>query len=542
MIEHKIFVFLLSIFLVMQYIFQYFYYTLPEWDTYGDLIKVGQMITDSTLQTAYRPLYYSAISLLSQTFNLNSYFTLLYVLLPLQSTLMLVGYIFLKKKSNALWLFLLMSVPVINIEVGTVRPQSILIIFTPVFFYFLKKWNETKQWKWILLSAAIAVGGMYYHEMFAFVVAALVIYAILIQIKKLNSKSKKVPILYLLLVTVTFLWLSEVIPSLAFVKLFSTSLIFRIINVTHWKLWFLNSYGTDGLDIGWTGLGGVLQYYGYYVSPIIFLSMLVVFKHLFSVIRRDLLSLALFLVFFICSSLSEIFPRLGFTYLPERIWLIGNIVLLLLLMKLIGESNKVVRFLENRIIVILIVGSILLGMVGSAYVAFQKKSLTNREEMPAAEWIRKNTPVDSIIFSQPANVSLIEYFGKRKINTLSDELLGLTGVKTETPFIYSQESEPAERIYQRIQSFDILSSDLNEFIKDVNMYRSIINPQNSAVTSLAQAGKDIYLLYSNQKFKNIYASRKWWLDANYFGADLNSINSKYELVYSKNEVYIWRIK
>ncbi len=162
--------------------------------------------------------------------------------------------------------------------------------------------------------------------------------------------------------------------------------------------------------------------------------------------------------------------------------------------------------------------------------------------MPAAEWIRKNTPVDSIIFSQPANVSLIEYFGKRKINTLSDELLGLTGVKTETPFIYSQESEPAERIYQRIQSFDILSSDLNEFIKDVNMYRSIINPQNSAVTSLAQAGKDIYLLYSNQKFKNIYASRKWWLDANYFGADLNSINSKYELVYSKNEVYIWRIK
>lgn len=541
-VEHKALFLTLLAFFVLQYVFQFFYYTLPEWDTYGDLIKISQMISGNTLQTAYRPLYFSAISLLSQTLRMDPYYTLLYILLPLQSSLILVGYYFLHKKYGLLWLFTLMSVPVINIEIGTIRPQSILIVFVPIFIFFLKKWHETKQIRWKILSTAIAVGGMYYHEMFAFVVVALLIYIILIQIQKLKNKSKKIPILYLLLVTVTFLWLSEVIPSLAFVKLFLVSLISRIINPSHWKLWFLNSYGTDGLDIGWTGLGGILRYYGYYVSPIILVSMLVVFKHLFSVVKKDIFSMTLFLVFLICSSLSEIFPRLGFTYLPERIWLLGDIVLLLLFMKLIGESKNVKTFLNNKIITSLTILSVLLGISGSTYIAFQKKSLTNREEMPAAEWIRNNTDPDSIIFSQPANISLIEYFGKRKINTLSDELLGLSGVKTQTPFIYSQESEPADNIYNRIKNFDTLTGDLNEFVKDVNMYRSIINPHDSIITSLSQSGKNIYLLYSNQKFKNIYATRKWWLDANYYGVDLNLINTKYKLVYSKNEVYIWRIK
>ena len=52
---------------------------------------------------------------------------------------------------------------------------------------------------------------------------------------------------------------------------FSLNILLAVSDTSEWRWWFLDSYSNSGMsnEVGWSGLQGMLQYYGYYVSPVI---------------------------------------------------------------------------------------------------------------------------------------------------------------------------------------------------------------------------------------------------------------------------------
>ena len=67
---------------------------------------------------------------------------------------------------------------------------------------------------------------------------------------------------------------------------------------------------------------------------------------------------------------------------------------------------------------------IMVGIGGSFYVAKNKGSLTSRNELKAAEWIRNNLPDDVIVATQESNDVMLEYFARKEWRPIKEFVPG----------------------------------------------------------------------------------------------------------------------
>ena len=533
----------------------HFYIFMPEWDGYTQLIEIKNVLKNNILLIPYRGFFTVATVLLTRWAQIPPYTVFTFLFVALQASLIIVIFLLLKmtaiKKPWLQLIFLLsaLAVPVINLEIDAVRPQNIFLILLPVYFYFLLRALTTRRKTYWILSTLIAWGSLNYHEFFIFIFLLHNFTLILLFFQRyyLKAEDKRDRLIFYLLLLV-FLLLAllsrEYFPFLNYFILVAKKIAAQIVQTEKWRWWFLNNYSGDYSQqpLGWPGIWGALKYYAYYASPLVLFSF---FLLLLESVRQKkipfLLLPATFLVFLLLIY-AELLPRLNYTYLPERVWVIIDILMILSLPLLFVYLPP--KSFWKKTFPFLLASLSLIGLMGTVYVAKNKKSLISQNEFHAAQWIKTYTPPETIFISQTANGPLIKYFAQRQMVAFPPDFTQnytLDNRKINPDFLQKNLLANIEHLLhqQKIKSLD----DLNFVIRYLKENRQrLVRLQQKTKTSFFSSDSPLYILYSLDKFKTLYSQREWWLKANYYNLDINKLTEKYPLVYNKNGIYIWRVK
>lgn len=569
---------------LLHYLFYRNYHFIPEWDAYGKLGEIEEVIRTGEIGLTYRGFFTGATAFLSMFTKLSPYelFTGFYIFL--QSSLIFCLYSLAKLykiKNNWLVILILaasLAVPVINMEIDTLRPQSMIVIFLPLYIYFI--FRALRDHKLIYWAAAslIAVGGLNYHEFFVFIFLLHIFWIIVGAFHFFLHRAKdwKDRTIIGLVIALLFSHLGTIFSQFtffAFAKSMMTTIIGRMMTAK-WQWWFLDSYNTDGadLDVGWKGIAGAAQYYGYYMGPVILMVLLALLvllifrpRHTFkdTAVQVSGLFLLVFLFF------AEYLPRIGFYYLPERFWILITLAGLPLLVPLIATINTLTK--PTRAAYAFIAAWVIaatVGIGGSLYVAKTKAALTSPAEHDAALWIKQNTAPSAIFFSQAANGPMVNYFAKRSLVVPVESYFMNEEFEKEKPIAKIILPDP-EDINRQIaaeqeavqQAFSVLAA--NRF-ENPTAFIGIFNASTTRIQQLKEQLQQIqaahsvkeskpgnaakkptqplYILYSYHKFNSLYSQREWWQKANFYGAALDKFDKAYPLIYNKNGVMIWEVQ
>ena len=251
-----------------------------------------------------------------------------------------------------------------------------------------------------------------------------------------------------------------------------------------------------------------------------------------------------FLIFYFF--LSELLPRMNFTLLPDRYWFMFDIALLILLVEIFKIIEKTSKVNYNKYL-ILFVFMIAISMGGSFYVAKEKKSLTTKSDFVASQWILNNTPKDAVFITQASNTPMIYYFARRKsldveINFFMEVELKINYLEKIINNDETQINSENTRIREAVDSINSKNENYNNsilIIEEAVKNKDLLANKLQHLHDYNNA--PLYILYSDNKFSNIYDQRIWWKNVNYYGAKLEKFNY-YPLVYSSDGVYIWKIK
>ncbi len=539
----------------------YFYRFIPEWDGYTDLVKIGNDVKSGEIGQIYRGFFYTASDILAVFSRIEPYTIFTIFFIGLQTSLLLVLYRLIRifKINNlaieATLYLVALSIPVINMEVDMTRPQNVVIIFLPILIYFLFQYSQERKSAYLILSALIGIFGINYHEFFIF---PLLVYigwlAFFIAKKTLNkSDGAKNQIIYSLLLLCFFLASVVAIEKLNILQSIintAQNIGKDILNISQWKLWFLGNYSSDGtnLQMGWPGIGGAAKYYAYYLSPILAFIM-GVFVYFF-IIKAPLykqallrIILPLFLVLFI---FSEILPRLNHLYLPERFWLLMDILIIIAMVPIIKFVSTQYPKIIKLFLIILILSCV--SILGSFYVAINKKALTSDNEYRAALWIKKNTPENAFFITQSANGPMLHFFAHRTTVPVSSEYFlsdKILEQDPETEIIklrkYHEKRIKEANSYVELYTTNKISfPEFSDKIQEEKILIKKIEREIATWEKLVDQSK--YVVYSFDKFNTIYKEREWWMSANAYGANLEKFNKAYTLVYADGGVYIWKIR
>ncbi len=508
-------------------LFFHFYKFIPEGDGYLKIMEIKNVINGAPI-SMHRGLFTTALASISIVSKISLY-TLFSVHLVYLQVFCIILAIHTLLQSNKLsfsfrllLLFAPFASPVLNMEIDIVRPQSILLIFLFVYVilidYILKNYSHKSTPYW-LLTTSIALLGILYHALFLIILLAHTFF-VASYVKKyfLQSKTMRfysLPILFsipFLIISLGWLLHSK-IPVIKIFYRLPSYIIHEIATPSKWQLWFIDYYTTE-TELGWSGLIGTLKYYAYYTSPlVIFFTLLTIIllvkkKQKF---KLSILTTTLIVLFAVPFIFAEILPRMGFFYLPERMWLsivISSILLVTILSKKIFSlsSKYYLPFILFAYTLVLI------GVSGSVYVASQKKAYTSDDEYQASQWVKKNTPPNSMFITQLGNSPMITFFANRDMSTATSNFFNNPFKKLSTSLI-----NPSQKS-TRTKS---------------------MSPKNYLRNDLVTI--PTYALYSTQKFDNIYSKRKWWRESNHYGAQIENLTKSYPLVYSNNGIYIWRL-
>ncbi len=535
-------------YLALHLVFYSIYFTIPEWDSYSNIVSVRENLISGSIVSSYRPLFNASLTIFSVVSSVDPYVLFPIVLIIAQSSLLFSVYLFTKDNKDkflrGLLLASTLAVPVINMEIDIPRAQSILLILMPILFYFLNTYFSTKKnLRDLIVIFWISIVGLLYHELFAILVLIVLFSVAKIIIKYLINGDKKDKLIIFLICLVALL-----LGWIAYSNIFSVSyaiglvnkVISNLINNFSWKWWFLSTdLSADNMFVAWIGWKSIAMYYGYYLSPII-VGWILILSISFTKIRKlTKIQTSLLFAGIIFFSLSEILPRMNIGILPERSWVFFDVIILLFTAYFLKKIKL------SEITNIFIVFLIIISIYGSFVVAVGKKSLTSPEEMEAAEWIKTNTPKESIFISQQANNQIIWFFGERKLISpnkdffLSENIIEQNEVNICESDIVASE---INKVKSLLSDFDIIYGNVESLSVYVNDARAKIKRFKSiCYPSLIFFHSPTYVMYSSNKFEGIYSTREWWRDVNYFGAKLDKFNI-YPLEYDYGGVKIWRLR
>lgn len=547
---YKFIFFGIGAFLLVHLITTTVYKFVPEIDGYAYITNAEQNISSGIFSTPYRPMFAIFVNFISLISKIPPYWIFKFGMIIIQISGIYYLYQIIRiadiKQRAIKYIILLsfVSVPVINLEIDYTRANVIFILAILPFIFYLSKGLGGER-KYFLFSSAIATTGLLIHEFFIifFLINAFLVLNYFYQ--KLSAKRK---LSFCIISSFVFFVMLLNIDKFSFILTplqLTEDFIKLVRNGLHWTWWFLGEYSNiDGFNLGWTGFGNVLNYYAYSVSPFLFLVflfyLLILIKKIYSnekITLTEKIALAFLLIglFF-----SEFLPRINFKTLPDRFWPMTS-------MSLIALSPFVfskLKFSDKKIFQIIILALIITGIGGSIYVARVKAGYVSAKEYETAQWIKNNTPKDSLFITQGGNGIMLNFFAKKEsISPCSSFFLPENKYNRDTSI--KQSDKTLKNIHELFQASLENPTDYNLSMLNLNLkaYREETKKEKEKIA--IPKNKPVYVLYSFDKFNNYYANRKWWRDINFYGADLSKFNEMngYELVYNNSDViYIWRKK
>lgn len=549
-------------FLLLHVVNYHFYRFMPEWDGYTDLIKLEKGLEDQHVAQGYRGFFYSSIGILATFSGIQLYTLFTFILIALQTSLLLVLSQLIrlsdvKKKSVEAVIYLLaLSVPVINMEIDMTRPQNTVIIFLPILVYFAFRFFTEQKISFFLLASIIAIGGMNYHEFFVFPLLTYAAWIGLVFMRRaLSSDVPRDRRIIAALVIACFgligVLASREVGALQGAVATAWNILLHVSDVSAWRLWFIGSYSSDGagLQMGWPGVTGAAKYYAYYFSPaLVFITVALVFGFARKIpfmkdpLIRIILPLLLVLFMF-----AEILPRLNHLYLPERFWLLMDILLVIAsipILKYVSEKYPK----RSKTILLSFMALCVIGIAGSFYIASHKKALTSESEYRAAMWIREHTAESSSFITQAANFPMIAFFAERKVIQIEPYYFLAEEVLEQDP---KAEIERLSRsVVERNAEIDSLVNQYTEnrvsffeFADEIQAQKATLKKTEKEISALEKlVDQPKYVVYSFDKFDTMYREREWWMRENAYGANIEKFNDAYPLVYEQDGVYIWKVR
>jgi hypothetical protein len=533
----------------------HFYHYIPEGDGYLDMVRIDNTVETGRVSTTYRTLFNTSMSLIVAFGNISSYRLFSFWIIFLESSVIISLYLLIKKyeiKDSFFQLLILLSalsIPVLNMEIDYVRPQTLLIILFPIYLYFLSLALQTKKSECWILPTTIAFIGIGYHQFFLFIFVAHVFIIFLYLLKLFSRSDKRNKLSFILGGVIFFLLLSNLY--FVFLKNNQTyqensyyfNTIVTAVKNMHWRWWFLNNYPVEAqptLPMGWSGTSGAIKFYSYYIGPITasLLLLLLYFIYKEKSIKFDKLIQFCFPLFLFFLFFAEILPRFNRPLIPERFWLPIDILLLFLSVPL---WKKLLHIIKKQIIYIFIIFIVITGIAGSFYVAYGKNnSIVSENDIESAGWIRSHTETDAIFLSQASNDALFAYFFKREM---------ITNIPKEE-WVDTNIKENYKKTLDAIEENIILPScpinmnrvQIDECIRKLKSFASDYDTSQEERSDIEnKLSSPLYIYYSEDRFNNIFSQREWWRIKNYANIDLEKLNKLYTLVYNKNGVHIWKV-
>lgn len=533
----------------------HFYHYIPEGDGYLDMIRIEKAVEVGHITTQYRTLFALSMSLFSAFGNISPYSLFSFWILAIETTGIISLYLLTKRyhvKDRALQLLILLSIlsiPVLNMETDYVRPQTILIILLPIYLYFLHVALQSKSLLGWSLSTGIAIVGIGYHQFFLFIILTHGLLLFLHLCRKYLYDDKKNRIIFMLgcafSISIFFNAFLLFLKNSSFFQesFYYIGTIITTLQQLHWRWWFLSHYPAEAQSVpmGWSGIFGTLQFYGYYGGPIIFLIFLIIFYffYKYKLTRVDSFAISLLPLLFLTLFFAEILPRLNRPLIPERFWLLIDILLIFLSIPL---WKKLPSLFKKELVYYTLIFAILLGMSSSFYVAHRKMgTIISENDILATPWIQTYTESDAVFISQASNDALFAYFFKRKLlSALPREQWVDVNIKDTYRNILKSSTENIPDSPSCSQSMNLLQA--NECIIKLKSFVSAYNIHEEDKVSVSEKlSSPLYIYYSEDRFHNIFNEREWWRIKNYADIDLEKLNALYALVYNKNGVYIWKV-
>jgi len=552
---YKFIFFGISAFLLVHLATTLVYRFVPEIDGYAYITNAEQNISFGIFVAPYRPMFAIFVDFVTLVSKIPPYWIFKFGMIIMQISGIYYLYQIIKiagvKNDLIKYLILLsfVSVPVINLEIDYTRANVIFILGILPFIYYLFK-GLTGEKKYFFFSTILATAGLLIHEFFIILFLINAFFILHYFYQKLNVLQKTTSwifgsiIFFIMLLNIEkFGFLATPLQLIGdFIQMAQVGL--------HWTWWFLGGYSNiDGFNLGWTGARDVLNYYAYSLSPFLFLILIfyifILIKKIYSTEKISSAEKIALTLLFIGLFFSEFLPRINFKTLPDRFWP-------MIAMSLIALSPFVlakIKFSDKKIFQIITTVLICIGIGGSIYIAKAKAGYVSQKEYSAAQWIKNNTPENSLFITQGGSGVMINYFAKRtSLSPFSSFFL------SENKRTSSQPIKQSDKMLKNINALFssslvnptddnlcALSSNLKAYSEEIEKEKLIKNIESPKF--IIPKDKNIYVFYSFDKFNSYYANRQWWRDINFYGADLSKFNeaNDYKLVYNDdNVVYIWQ--
>ncbi len=565
--DNKIFWWAVGIFMGVMVISFIIYPFIPEADPYRYLLDLRLLSTLHQLPAGEsRQLFLALLWTVSYISKLSFYW-LFKVFIPLLgAAYVIIFYQISRRLFKNHWLLLLSSLsfllfPVIVLELLIPRAQSVFMIIILSFLYLLTNLlSEKRSFNnlcWFLLALIISILGMKIHQFFGFLTLTTLIAIVVF----LWPQVKKYPFQALLSLILIFFGAYPWFRDLGFLSQITDLARPFWDSLFHPKidLWFIDNYtNVDGNQMGWQGYTW-LFYYGYNLGFFLPILLAVVFIKKIRVrlkFKKYWPYLLSFLTFFL---IAEIFPRLGLAFLPDRAWLFTSLFIALfiplILKNLEGKFTK-------RTIIFGTITLLLISFTVSWGIIYAKQGWTSKKEYEAIKYINSFFPKESIIIGQGGSKTPIEYFTEHLVVVPDKDFFLSKSIDSSLSFIQNklpQLADPARREEaQKKLLSESLRKDREEILNSprgperdilikrisdqIRQFNTEYRPLEDTIGIIDYEKATIYILYSKDKFKNLYGMRAWWKDYNFYDADLKKFdtNKSFEKVYDKDDVTIWK--
>lgn len=396
------------------------YPTLPAPDTYSWLLDVEDQIqntqvikfTEATFERSLFAILSAGLHTLTQT----TLYDLFKYVMPLLSLLTLAPlWLIASRIPGYLSRLVILLAPLLSstliLELETTRQQIIFLWFLFFTIGIAYHAHLTKQSKLTHLLAIYIIIGLFYHPMFSVYLIAWLT-ALVLHYRQTRIRLKYIAPLAVLLLLSGRLGIAGILG-----KMYESSIVASHRIVTgNWNLAFPAAYqNIDGTNVGWPGITGIFQYYGYYVGPVTALVTIMLLVWLLRKKRRPnqrqsnlaLQPSILLIILFI--TITELLPRIAnYAYLPDRAWQYLGILLVL------PGSLLLQKFWTKPLtplLLLLVLMGYAINVVGASIINFPTKYIIPDYELSAASWIKANTPEDRLLLTATSR-QLVRYHAR----------------------------------------------------------------------------------------------------------------------------------
>jgi hypothetical protein len=504
------------------------------------------------LPESYQPLYQFQLICWNVLSNIDLVFLVRFGMSWLLSLFLLpIYWIAIKLIGDKKWakisILLIFTIPVLMTQLSISRPQTMFFYFIPIFVYLLINFliKNKDYWKWLIIALSLTALLWKAHYLSLFFVPQLLFSLVIKKWKWIVGNKNKALVIFfgLLIIVYPYLKIFNIIAHINYLG--------SIVVATY------QGVSLAGLLKGAITPKTYVANYALLLVPLVLTAWLLLITGRIKAVGGRSVWLWLCLFTLVYLSQSEILPRLGFVFYPDR-------VLPHLAIPLIIFASLSIRWLWLRGKVWLrggLVLTLIVSLVITVYINFLPIYQTiNKKEIEAVEYINQQ-PGYVLLATQHGNWGAVNQYGEN-IRIIDMPVVSLV------KFFRDSDSEDA---YEMIVGFfdhnENLEKDMNLKLESLKQYLLSVNNYNSLDRSKVILDLDriivkkasakrftdlvgdkeigLFIMYSNVKDRSFFNRYQWWWkDYNAMDANLEKFDNErfFELVFDNKDVKVWKVK